>query len=91
MRWGMLASLRWVRPLHSILCVLSDEAGSAGRARGSVDGIIIWQGDTTRGHRFHGAKACINCERLSRIMRRSLKRAFKVVLRAGERADADLV
>ena len=28
MRWGS-GSLRWVRPLHSILCLMSDEAGSA--------------------------------------------------------------
>ena len=27
MRWGA-GSLRWVRPLHRILCVLSDEAGA---------------------------------------------------------------
>ena len=27
MRWGS-GSLRWVRPLHSILCLMSDEAGA---------------------------------------------------------------
>merc|ERR1711969_157742 len=27
MRWGA-GSLRWVRPLHSILCLMSDEAGA---------------------------------------------------------------
>ena len=27
MRWGT-GSLRWVRPLHSILCILSDESGA---------------------------------------------------------------
>ncbi len=27
MRWGS-GSLRWVRPLHSILCILTDEAGA---------------------------------------------------------------
>jgi glycyl-tRNA synthetase beta chain len=27
MRWGA-GSLRWVRPLHSILCLLTDEAGA---------------------------------------------------------------
>ena len=27
MRWGT-GPLRWVRPLHSILCILSDEAGA---------------------------------------------------------------
>ncbi|MDM7458148.1 MAG: glycine--tRNA ligase subunit beta, partial [Paracoccus sp. (in: a-proteobacteria)] len=48
MRWGS-GSLRWVRPLHSILCVLSDEAG-ASIVPLTVDGITA--GNTTRGHRF---------------------------------------
>lgn len=48
MRWGV-GSLRWVRPLHSILCILSDEAG-AETVPLTVDGIIA--GNTTRGHRF---------------------------------------
>lgn len=48
MRWGS-GSLRWVRPLHSILCLLSDEAG-AEVVPMSVDGITA--GNTTRGHRF---------------------------------------
>ena len=48
MRWGS-GSLRWVRPLHSILCILTDEAGAEVVAL-DVDGIT--SGDTTRGHRF---------------------------------------
>lgn len=48
MRWGS-GSLRWVRPLHSIICILSDEAG-AQVVPLTVDGIAA--GDTTRGHRF---------------------------------------
>ncbi|PQO22425.1 glycine--tRNA ligase subunit beta [Rhodobacteraceae bacterium WD3A24] len=48
MRWGR-GSLRWVRPLHSILCILSDEAGARTVAL-EVDGIRA--GETTRGHRF---------------------------------------
>ncbi|TJZ83741.1 glycine--tRNA ligase subunit beta [Paracoccus hibiscisoli] len=48
MRWGS-GSLRWVRPLHSILCILSDEAG-ASVVPLTVDGIVA--GNTTRGHRF---------------------------------------
>ncbi|MEM9044147.1 MAG: glycine--tRNA ligase subunit beta [Pseudomonadota bacterium] len=48
MRWGS-GTLRWVRPLHSILCLLSDEAGSR-VVPFEIDGIIA--GDTTRGHRF---------------------------------------
>lgn len=44
MRWGA-GSLRWVRPLHSILCCF-DGAPLAFE----IDGISA--GDTTRGHRF---------------------------------------
>lgn len=49
MRWGA-GSLRWVRPLHSILCILTDEAGEATVVPMEVDGIAA--GDTTGGHRF---------------------------------------
>ncbi|MDN5788884.1 glycine--tRNA ligase subunit beta, partial [Pseudorhodobacter sp.] len=48
MRWGQ-GTLRWVRPLHSILCILSAEDGS------EVVPIIVDQltaGNTTEGHRF---------------------------------------
>lgn len=48
MRWGS-GSLRWVRPLHSILCLLSDEGG-AHVVPLTVDGIEA--GNTTGGHRF---------------------------------------
>ncbi|WP_347312939.1 glycine--tRNA ligase subunit beta [Defluviimonas sp. SAOS-178_SWC] len=48
MRWGA-GSLRWVRPLHSILCILSDEHG-AEIVPLDVDGIVA--GNVTRGHRF---------------------------------------
>ncbi|WP_274963317.1 glycine--tRNA ligase subunit beta, partial [Thioclava electrotropha] len=48
MRWGE-GSLRWVRPLHSILAILTDEAGATVVPL-DVDGIKA--GDTTRGHRF---------------------------------------
>ncbi len=48
MRWGA-GSLRWVRPLHSILCILSDEAGAT-TVDLDIDGITA--GNTTRGHRF---------------------------------------
>ena len=51
MRWGS-GSLRWVRPLQSILCLLSDEAG-AQVVPMSVDGITA--GNTTAGHRFLSA------------------------------------
>lgn len=48
MRWGA-GSLRWVRPLHSILCILAREEG-AEIVPFEVDG--IQSGDTTWGHRF---------------------------------------
>ncbi|MCP5036936.1 MAG: glycine--tRNA ligase subunit beta [Rhodobacteraceae bacterium] len=51
MRWGF-GGLRWVRPIHSILCILSDEAG-ANVVPFDVDGIKA--GDSTEGHRFMGA------------------------------------
>ncbi len=50
MRWGT-GSLRWVRPLHSILCILSSEAGQQ-IVPVSIDGVPC--GDTTEGHRFMG-------------------------------------
>ncbi len=48
MRWGA-GALRWVRPLHSILCILTDEAG-AQVVPMDIDGIT--SGDRTFGHRF---------------------------------------
>ncbi|MCA1336783.1 glycine--tRNA ligase subunit beta [Pseudooceanicola marinus] len=81
MRWGE-GSLRWVRPLHSILCILTDEEG-ARVVPMDIDGIAA--GDTTEGHRFMAP---------GRFKVRSfedydaqLKRRF-VVLDAAERADA---
>ncbi len=50
MRWGG-GSLRWVRPLHSILAILHDETGSE-TVPLEIDGII--SGSTTEGHRFMG-------------------------------------
>ncbi|MCT4559659.1 MAG: glycine--tRNA ligase subunit beta [Pelagimonas sp.] len=48
MRWGA-GSLRWVRPLHSIICILSDEAGNTVVPL-DIDGIT--SGNVTKGHRF---------------------------------------
>ncbi|WP_430464988.1 glycine--tRNA ligase subunit beta [Tabrizicola sp.] len=48
MRWGS-GSLKWVRPLHSILCLLSDETGSTVVPM-TVEGITTT--NTTEGHRF---------------------------------------
>ncbi len=81
MRWGS-GSLRWVRPLHSILCILTDEGG-AQVVELNVDGIVA--GNTTRGHRFMApdAFAVSGFEDYAAKLRRA-----KVMLDAGERADA---
>ncbi|MCR9147804.1 MAG: glycine--tRNA ligase subunit beta [Rhodobacteraceae bacterium] len=80
MRWGA-GSLRWVRPLHSILCILTDEAGEAHVVPMEVDGIRA--GDTTEGHRFMapGRFSVTGFEDYAA----KLKRAH-VILDAGERA-----
>ena len=54
MRWGA-GSLRWVRPLHGILCILTDDAGEATIVPLDIDGIA--SGNQTEGHRFMGAGA----------------------------------
>jgi len=81
MRWGT-GSLRWVRPLHSILCILTDEAGTQVVPL-DVDGIR--SGAQTRGHRFMAPDAfAVNG---FEDYEAKLKRAH-VVLSAAERADA---
>jgi len=53
MRWGA-GALRWVRPLHSIICLLTTDTGST-VVPVQIDDIAA--GDTTRGHRFMGPEA----------------------------------
>lgn len=81
MRWGT-GSLKWVRPLHSIVCILSDEAG-AEVVPLDVDGIV--SGNTTRGHRFMAPDAfsVSSFDDYEAKLKRS-----RVVLRAEERAEA---
>ncbi len=81
MRWGS-GSLRWVRPLQSILCILSNEA-EVSVVPLEVDGIKA--GNQTRGHRFMApdAFAVSGFEDYET----KLKRA-KVILRADERQAA---
>ena len=55
MRWGA-GSLRWVRPLHSIICVLSDDV-DATVVLMNIDGIE--SGNQTMGHRFMSSGAPI--------------------------------
>ncbi|EIE52048.1 glycyl-tRNA synthetase subunit beta [Salipiger aestuarii] len=80
MRWGA-GSLRWVRPLHSILCLLSDEQGSEVVPL-TVDGITA--GRSTQGHRFMGSGA-FDVTGFDDYEAK-LKRA-RVILSATERAD----
>jgi len=55
MRWGKASrepgSLRWVRPLQSILCTFGPETEETRVIAFDVDGITA--GNVTRGHRFH--------------------------------------
>ena len=81
MRWGA-GTLKWVRPLHSIVCILTDEAG-AQVVPMDVDGIT--SGAQTRGHRFL-SPAAFNVTSFDDYEAK-LKRAH-VMLRAGDRADA---
>ena len=81
MRWGT-GSLRWVRPLHSILCILSAEDGPQVVPM-TVDGIQA--GATTRGHRFL-APDTLTVSSFDDYTAQ-LKRAF-VVLDPTERRDA---
>ncbi|KEO61758.1 glycine--tRNA ligase subunit beta [Thioclava indica] len=80
MRWGA-GSLRWVRPLHSILAILSDEAGPT-IVPLDIDGIKA--GDTTRGHRFMAPDSFTvgGFESYAKQLK-----AAKVMLDPAERAD----
>jgi glycyl-tRNA synthetase beta chain len=80
MRWGN-GSLRWVRPLHSILCILSGDDG-AEVVPLDIDGIVT--GSETRGHRFlsTGTIKVSNFDDYEAKLKRS-----KVLLRADERAE----
>lgn len=81
MRWGS-GSLRWVRPLQSILCLLSDDTG-AHVVPLDVDGIEA--GNTTEGHRFMGNGRFVVTGFDDYVVK--LKRA-KVVLDTAEREAA---
>ncbi len=80
MRWGA-GALRWVRPLHSILCIMVREDGATVVPL-DVDGIT--SGDTTRGHRFMGPDAFTVTS--FEDYQTKLKRA-SVVLDPAERAE----
>ncbi|MCM2560711.1 glycine--tRNA ligase subunit beta [Lutimaribacter sp. EGI FJ00015] len=81
MLWGA-GQLRWVRPLHSILCILTDDAGEASVVPLEIDGIKA--GNTTEGHRFMGSGrfAVTGFDDYAARLKRD-----RVVLDATERAD----
>lgn len=81
MRWGT-GSLRWVRPLHRILCILTDDAGEASVVPLDVDGIQA--SNVTEGHRFMapGAFSVSSFDDYTT----KLKRAF-VLINPEERAE----
>jgi glycyl-tRNA synthetase beta chain len=66
MRWGAAsaagASLRWVRPLQSILCTFGPETEEPEVIRFEVDGVA--SGDVTLGHRFLSDGQPIRVKRL---------------------------
>jgi glycyl-tRNA synthetase beta chain len=78
MRWGeasvSTASLRWVRPLQSILCTFGPETEDPAVIPFTVDGIAA--GDTTRGHRFM-APATFRVRRMDDYLT-NLEKAFVV-------------
>ncbi|MDU8926068.1 glycine--tRNA ligase subunit beta [Alisedimentitalea sp. MJ-SS2] len=80
MRWGA-GSLRWVRPLHSVLCVLTSEEGTE-TVPLDIDGVTT--SNTTQGHRFMGGAsfAVAGFDDYEAKLKRD-----KVILDAAERAD----
>jgi glycyl-tRNA synthetase beta chain len=86
MRWGKASaagsSLRWVRPLHTILCTFGAETEEPEVVPFEVDGIR--SGNVTYGHRFH-APGPITVKRFDDYVP-SLERA-KVVLDADRRKE----
>ncbi len=86
MRWGASStsssSLRWVRPLQSILCTFGPETEEPVVVDFTVDGIVA--GDVTRGHRFH-APDLIKVRRFDDYVAKL--EAAKVILDADRRKD----
>lgn len=86
MRWGKASarpgSLRWVRPLQSILCVFGPEHEETQVVPFEIDGIAA--GNITYGHRFHAPDA-ITVRRFDDYAA-SLDKA-KVILDADRRKD----
>jgi glycyl-tRNA synthetase beta chain len=86
MRWGAASarpgSLRWVRPLQSIICTFGTEHEGTVVIPFEIDGIVA--SDVTFGHRFH-APAAITVRRFDDYIA-SLEKA-KVILDAERRKE----
>jgi glycyl-tRNA synthetase beta chain len=89
MRWGPASarsdSLRWIRPLHAILCTFGSHHETPDIVAFTVDGVS--SGDVTRGHRFL-APGPIKVRRFADYADRLAK--AKVVLDADRRKEAVL-
>ncbi|WP_413988857.1 glycine--tRNA ligase subunit beta [Labrys okinawensis] len=81
MRWGS-GSLRWVRPLHSIICTFGPETEDPEVVPFEIEGVQV--GDTTKGHRFL-APAEIRVKRFDDYVAKL--EAAKVVLDPARRRD----
>ncbi len=86
MRWGKASarpgSLRWVRPLQSIVCTFGTEHEETAVIPFEIDGIVA--SNVTYGHRFHAPEA-ITVKRFDDYVS-SLEKA-KVILDAERRKD----
>jgi len=86
MRWGKASSkpgsLKWVRPLQSIICTFGPETEEPTVIAFEVDGLVA--GNTTVGHRFH-APAEITVRRFDDYVDKLM--AAKVVLDANRRKE----
>jgi glycyl-tRNA synthetase beta chain len=86
MRWGAASAeagaLRWVRPLHSILCTFGPETEEPDVVIVDVPGVA--SGNTTHGHRFH-APGAITVRRFDDYVDKLDK--AQVVLDADRRKD----
>ena len=81
MRWGS-GTLRWVRPLKSIVATFGPETEEPEVIAFDIDGITA--GNTTRGHRFHGNET-FTVRRFDDYMTKLEKQ--KVILDADRRKD----
>jgi glycyl-tRNA synthetase beta chain len=81
MRWGS-GSLRWVRPLHSIVCIFGPETEDPEVVHFKIEGVSV--GDVTHGHRFL-APGAIKVKRFDDYVAKLA--AAKVVLDPARRRD----